>query len=138
MEKQKEIDVSTSALKIYIFLLKKNPQPVPYSLIKEEVALPKSTIHYNLDRLQKEGLIEETPNGYKVKEFEQLQALKHYISVFGKVLPTYVLFVAFFFVSIVASALLISELIPQVKFVSFILSLIGFFWSIRLFYKYRL
>jgi len=136
MRKQKEVDLSRSALQIYVFLLKKNPLPVLFPEIKEATHLPKSTIHYNLDRLKREGLIEETAGGYIVKQFEQLPALKHYMSIFGKVLPKYILFSAFFF--FVSLLLIISELLPQIKFLVVVLSMVGFLWSVRLVYKYRL
>lgn len=132
----KGLDLSAFALEIYIYALKKNPQPITFSHIKEDLGLSKSTIHYNLERLKKEGLLEETPDGLVVKQFEQLPALKHYIWVFGRIMPRYVLFMAFF-VSM-CGLLLVTELIPQVKLLSFLLAVGGLIWTIHELYKFRL
>jgi len=132
----KEKDLSSSALQIYIYLLKKNPEPQPYSEIKKDLGLPKSTIHYNLDKLQKEGLVQETPNGYTVVEFQQLPALRNYISVFGKILPRYVLFSVFF--AIMSIIQLLIQVVPEIRIVGFALSIFGLVWTLRDVYKYRL
>jgi hypothetical protein len=129
----------SAALLICIHILKLNPNPVTFSQIKEATGLAKSTLHYNLTKLVKDGLLEEVNGGYKIKNKEEFLStvLKHYTVFFGRILPQYIIFTWIFMGTLVF--LILSEIfVPQIKFIGFIILAIGIWQSLRMVYRYKL
>jgi hypothetical protein len=129
----------SAELLICLTILKHNPSTVTFGQVKQQTGLAKSTIHYNLRKLVKDGLIEEANGGYKIKNREELLSttLKHYTSFFGKVLPKYILF-TWFFIGALIFFMLSEVFIPQLKFIGFIIVVVGIAQSLRMVYKYKL
>lgn len=139
----KLLQLNDASLLICIAILKKNPNPVSYSDIKRLTGLAKSTLHYNLGKLIKDDLLEETDAGYKIKNRERFleNVLKHYTTVFfGKILPKYIIFTGLFIVSMVF--LMVSEFVPPLlyplKFIIFFILFLGLITSLQMVLKYKL
>lgn len=136
---QTEKPSESAALLICIAIIKMNPSSVTFGQIKETTGLAKSTLHYNLTKLVKDGLLEEVNGGYRIKDKEAFfsTTLKHYTFFFGKVLPKYIFFTVVFMLTL--AFLITSEIfIPQVKFIGFLILFLGIFASLRMVYRYRL
>lgn len=138
MNEEKQSDQS-AALLICIAIIKLNPNPVTFSEIKDTTGLAKSTLHYNLNKLVKDGLLAEVNGGYTIKNREAFFAttLKHYTVFFGKILPKYIFFTVVFMLAL--AFLITSEIfIPQIKFIGFLVLFLGIFASLRMVYRYKL
>jgi DNA-binding transcriptional ArsR family regulator len=139
MDEQQPKSDESAELLICLAILKHNPSAVTFGQVRDSTGLPKSTVHYNLKKLVKDGLLEETEGGYKIRNREELLSttLKHYTSFFGKVLPKYIIFTWFFIGALFF--LMVSEVfIPQLKFIGFIIIAAGIIASLRMVYRYKL
>jgi len=76
-----------SALKVYLYLLKVG-RPVGIREVQRALGFKApSTAKYHLDRLASLGLIEKTPNGYRVRESVKGHLLSIYVSIIGSIVP---------------------------------------------------
>jgi len=139
MDERQPKSNESAELLVCLAILKHNPSPVTFSQIKDATGLAKSTIHYNLKKLLRDGLLEENGGGYKIKDREAFfsTALKHYTSFFGRVLPKYIFFTWVFIGALFF--LMISEMfLPQLKFIGMVILALGIIASLRMVYRYKL
>lgn len=64
----REEDLAGTTLKVYVYMLDKRGPVGPRDLMRELNLSSPSVAYYHLNKLNKLGLIEKTPEGYVVKE----------------------------------------------------------------------
>jgi len=78
---EKEPKLSDYTLKVYAYMLRRNPIPVNIPSISEELKISRGAAQYAIRRLLKEDLIEETLDGYVPKKFVRVSWLKFFVYV---------------------------------------------------------
>lgn len=88
-------ELSDTELKIYLHLLNRREPAGPRDIAKE-LKMPVSTVHYNLRKLEKKGLVERSLWGYTVKGKTKIEG---FVSIGARLFPRFILY-SFFFLGI--------------------------------------
>jgi len=121
--------LTVETLRVYNFILKQNPKEVTLEGLSQALNLKKPTILHHLEKLKRIDLVEQTLDGYKVKEIVTVNIIKGYTSRLRKMLTTWVPIMTFFFFFLINSLFMMEPI--GLKAIGVLLSLFGIVLSVR-------
>jgi biotin operon repressor len=125
--------LTVETLHVYNYLLKRYPNDVSLAELSNHLGSTKPTILHHLEKLKRVDLIEQTQNGYRVKEMVKINVIKGYSNVVQQTLkewlPVTMLCLVWLFISLVTA-------LPNEAKIAFIaMSVCGIFYSVRIIWK---
>lgn len=121
--------LTPSTLQVYTYLIKRNPRDVSLSEISKKLGLTKPTILHHIEKLKRAKLIEETANGYKLKQLVQVSIVRTYVTLFGKFLPRHSIILIVFGILFGLSIALPSPI--ETKIITSVLSILAVIIALR-------
>lgn len=116
-------ELSDTELKIYLHLLNRREPAGPRDIAKE-LKIPVSTVHYNLRKLEKKGLVERSVWGYMVKGKTKIEG---FVIIGMRLFPRFILYSFFFLgISVGVTALIILRGLTFERLLLLLTSLIAF------------
>ncbi|MGC9149151.1 MAG: helix-turn-helix domain-containing protein [Sulfolobales archaeon] len=117
-------DLSESAFRIYFYLLTEN-EPRGVREIARDLGMPVSTVHYNLKRLERIGLVKRVSDGYVIARIIKIRG---YIVIGRYLIPRFFIY-SLFFVGVVSGYLIrfliLNESIDIDKIIAVITALVA-------------
>ncbi|MCS7124562.1 MAG: winged helix-turn-helix domain-containing protein [Candidatus Bathyarchaeota archaeon] len=120
--------LTPDTLRVYNYLLKHNPDEVSLEELSQNLGLTKPTILHHIEKLKSLDIVEQTINGYKVKEIVKITIIKGYRQIIRKAVTTWIPLAIIFLALAVSSLMVVPS--PQYQTFIIILCLIGFLISI--------
>lgn len=120
--------LTPATLRVYTYILKRNPHAVTLAELSQKLKLTKPTILHHTTKLERIELIEKTQQGYKVKKQVEVAVLKGYMRLFHGFLPTTIILMVFGF--LLGSTILLAAPI-ETKVIICALSIIGLAIKLR-------
>jgi len=119
----KVLTVETS--RVYNYLLKRHPTEVDLAELSNHLGLKKPTVLHHLEKLKRVDLVEQTVNGYKVKERVKVSIIKGFRREMRNLLIKWVPFLILFSVLASVSGIILFRLDIQIGILCLFLSLVG-------------
>ncbi len=125
-----EYTLSASQLRIYVYLLESG-EPRSVREIASALDMPASSVHYHLKKLVSAGIVEKTPNGFRVARRINIEG---FVFIWNKLIPRLVLY-SFFFIGLVIGVLIVTILERSIDFEEILLLIVSSISAILFLYE---
>jgi biotin operon repressor len=125
--------LTVETLHVYNYLLKRHPNDVSLAELSNHLGSTKPTVLHHLEKLKRVDLIEQTENGYRVKEMVKINVVKGYSHVLQQTLKEWLPVTVLCFVWLFISA--VTAIPDEAKTAFVVMSLGGIFYSLGKIWK---